>query len=239
MTSSTQSLMPTQASQDQWHVKLREGVFGIQDGLVSTLGALTGVAAGTRSGEAVIIAGFVIIVVESLSMASGSYISSKAQRQYLEHKLKEEEEAIKNDPEGERREIWEMYRARGYADNEIEIIEKRLFSNPKLLLEDMAHKELGINPASLEDPFNNAFVMGTAYVVGGSIPVLPYLFLSVDKGLIVSVLSTFLALFIFGSLKGRLVHQNWWRSGLEMLLIAALASGAGYLVGWGVGNLVR
>src|SRR3990167_9424905 len=120
--------------------RLRDAVFGTQDGLISTLGALTGIAAGTGNKEAVVVAGFVIIVVESLSMAAGSYLSSKSQREYLERLLKEEEQEIREEPEKERQEIWEMYRARGYEDREIEIIANRLMSDPNLLLEDMAHK---------------------------------------------------------------------------------------------------
>src|SRR3989338_4614512 len=111
--------------------KLRDAVFGTQDGLISTLGALTGIAEGTRSPKTVVISGLVIIVVESLSMAAGSYLSSKSQRQYLERLLHEEEQAISKDPEGERREIWEMYRARGYSDEEIAVIVNRLMSDKK------------------------------------------------------------------------------------------------------------
>jgi predicted membrane protein (TIGR00267 family) len=211
--------------------RLREAVFGTQDGLISTLGALTGIAAGTRSGEAVVVAGLVIIIVESLSMGAGSYLSSKSQREYLERLLREEAEEIRSDPEKERQEIWEMYRSRGYADQEIELIAKRLMSNPKLLLEDMAHKELGIAPATLEEPLGNAFVMGTAYVVGGAVPVLPYLLLPIHTAMPVSVLGTLAALFLFGGLKGRVVKQSWWRSGVEMLGVAGLAAAAGFFVG--------
>ncbi|MBI4003794.1 MAG: VIT1/CCC1 transporter family protein [Candidatus Omnitrophica bacterium] len=211
--------------------RLRDAVFGTQDGLISTLGALTGIAAGTGSPTAVVVAGFVIIVVESLSMAAGSYLSSKSQREYLERLLKEEEEEIARDPEGERQELWEMYRSRGYADAEIEIIAKRLMSNPKLLLEDMAHKELGISPEALEEPFGNAVVMGTAYVAGGLIPVLPYLALPIVQAMPISIAGTLLALFLFGGLKGRIVKQSWWRSGVEMLAVAGVAALAGFLIG--------
>lgn len=210
---------------------VREVVFGTQDGLISTLGALTGIAAGTRSGEAVIVAGFVIIVVESLSMAAGSYLSSKSQQEYLAKLLKEEEEEIARNPEGERKELWDMYRARGYSDAEIEILARRLLSDPKLLLEDMAHKELGIFPGAQEAPLSNAAVMGTAYVAGGLVPVLPYLLLSVHAAMPVSIAGTLTALFCFGGLKGRLVKQSWWRSGLEMLGIAGVAALAGFLIG--------
>ena len=212
-------------------MRLRDAVFGTQDGLISTLGALTGIAAGTRSGEAVVVAGFVIIVVESLSMAAGSYLSSKSQREYLERLLREEEEEIARDPEGERQEIVEMYRLRGYTDEEIAIIARRLMSNPKLLLEDMAHKELGISPSTLEEPLGNALVMGTAYVVGGLVPVIPYLTLPMATAMPVSIIGTLLALFLFGGLKGRLVKQSWWRSGLEMVGVAGVAALAGFFIG--------
>ena len=216
---------------DVVRARLRDAVFGMQDGLISTMGALTGIAAGTQNRDAVIIAGFVIVTVESLSMAAGSYLSSKSQREYLERLLREEEEEIARDPEGEREEIWAMYRARGFADAEIEIIAKRLLSDPKLLLEDMAHKELGISPETLEEPFGNAVVMGTAYVIGGAIPVVPYLLWSVSSAMPISIAGTLLSLFLFGGLKGRVVRQVWWRSGLEMLFIAGVAALVGFFIG--------
>jgi predicted membrane protein (TIGR00267 family) len=216
---------------------LRDAVFGIQDGLVSTLGALTGIAVGTQNRNAVAIAGLVIITVESLSMAAGSYLSSKSQKQLLERMLKDEEESIEKDPQGEKKEIWEMYRARHYTDKEIAMIEKRLFSDKKLLLEDMAHKELGICPRTLEEPGANAVVMGVSYVVGGMIPMVPYLIFSLPTALPVSVLVTVGTLFVFGGLKGMLVKQPWWRSGLEMLFVAGLAGAAGYFIGRLAGNI--
>ena len=211
--------------------RLRDVVFGTQDGLISTLGALTGIAAGTQNRAAVVIAGLVIVTVESLSMAAGSYLSSKSQREYLERLLREEEEEIANEPEKERQEIWEMYRARGYTDEEIAILAKRLMSDPKLLLEDMAHKELGILPETLEEPLGNAVVMGISYLIGGSVPVIPYLLLPIRTAMPISIVGTLLALFLFGGLKGRVVKQVWWRSGLEMLVIAGLAALVGFLIG--------
>ena len=219
--------------------RLRDAVFGTQDALISTLGALTGIAEGTQDRGAVVIAGLVIIVVESLSMAAGSYLSSKSQREYLERLLREEEAAITNDPEGERREVWEMYRARGYADAEIAIVERRLFSNKTLLLEDMAHKELGICPQAMEDSVGNAVVMGAAYVLGGLMPVVPYLIWPMQPAMRVSIAGTLLALFAFGGVKGRVVGQVWWRSGVEMLTVAGLAGLAGFVIGHVAGHIVR
>jgi len=131
-----------------------------------------------------------------------------------------------------------MYRARGYPDEEIAIIAKRLFSDKRFLLEDMAHKELGICPESLEEPTGDAVVMGTSYVLGAIVPVLPYLVLPVRSAILGSIILTFLALFLFGGLKGRIVKQTWWRSGLEMLIIAGCAAGVGFLIGRGMDRLL-
>lgn len=218
--------------------QLREAVFGIQDGLISTLGALTGIAAGTQSRDVVVISGFVIVAVESLSMAAGSYTSSKSQREYLERLLREEEEEIARNPEGERQELVEMYRARGFTDAEIAVIANRLLSNPKLLLEDMAHKELGISPEALEEPLGNAVVMGVSYVFGGLFPTLPYLLLPMQTAMPVSIIGALVALFLVGGLKGRFVKQTWWRSGLEMLTIAGIAALAGVVIGQAVDRWV-
>jgi VIT1/CCC1 family predicted Fe2+/Mn2+ transporter len=77
--------------------------------------------------------------------------------------------------------------------------------------------------------------MGVAYVLGGAVSVLPYLFLPIGPAMGVSVAATFLALFMAGGLKGRVVGRSWWRSGLEMLLVA----GAAALAGYGVGRFFR
>lgn len=211
---------------------IRDIVFGTQDGLVSTLGVLIGVARGTEDHGTVIIAGLVIIIVESLSMAAGSYLSSKSNRQYQEHLLSHERNEIENDIENEKKEIIEMYRARGYKDKEISMIQKRLLSDKDLLLEDMAHKELGIFPHRFENPLANAGFMGISYIVGGFIPVLPYLILSrLGTAMIVSTVVTLTALFSLGAVKGRLFKVNWFKSGLEILVIAGSATGIGFLVG--------
>lgn len=216
---------------------IREAVFGAEDGLVSTFGALTGIAVGTESGPVVVISGFVIVAVESLSMAAGAYLSSKSNRQYLERLLKEEREQIERDPEGERREIRQMYQSRGYNDEEISMMERRLMSDKELLLEDMAHKELGISPAMLEKPAGNAVIMGLAYLIGGLAPTSPYLIWDIPPAMGVSMLVSAAALFAVGGIKGVLVRDSWWKSGFEMLVIGALAGGMGFVVGQAAGLL--
>jgi VIT1/CCC1 family predicted Fe2+/Mn2+ transporter len=223
---------------DQIRAKIRDAVFGLQDGLVSTLGATAGIAAGTASHSTVAIAGVVIVAVESLSMAAGSYLSCKSQREYLERLLEEERRAIEADPENERTELFQMYRQRGFTDAEIHAIAGRLFSNKQWLLEDMAHKELGICPARLEEPVANAVVMGLAYLLGGVVPVFPYWVMPIRQAVAVSMGATALALVVFGGLKGRLVGKPRLASGLEMLWVAGLACAVGWAIGLAAKGIV-
>lgn len=217
---------------------VRDIIFGTQDGLVSTLGVLTGIAQGTQNRDIVILSGFVIVIVESLSMAAGSYLSSKSHRQYQEHLLSKEKDEIENNIEHEEEEILEMYKSRGYKDEEIEIIKKRLLSDRDLLLEDMAHKELGIVPKKFENPGANATFMGFSYLVGGSFPVVPYLILdTLPMAMIFSFLATATALFGMGGLKGYVYKVGWIKSGLEMLLVAGSATVVGYMVGYLLNHL--
>lgn len=218
---------------------IRDSVFGIQDGLVSTLGALTGIAAGTQNTAFVLISGAVVVAVESISMAGGSYLSSRANREYLEHLLAEEKAQIETNPEGERGEIRQMYADRGFSQAEIAIIEQRLMSDPKILLEDMAHKELGISPQGLEAPGANALFMGVAYVIGGAVPLIPYLFWPIAAAMPVSITVTGAALFVMGAAKGRLVRRCWWSSGLETLAIGAAACALGFALGRLVGGMLK
>ena len=218
---------------------IREAVFGMEDGLVSTFGAVTGIAGGTGSARVAALAGLVVVAVESVSMAAGSYLSTKAHREYLEKLLREERRQIETDPEGERREIRVMYGKRGYAEDEIVVIERRLMGDKELLLEDMAHKELGIIPERLESPPGNAAIMGFAYLLGGALPAAPYLFLPLPAAFPASALVTGTALFALGAAKGHFVGTPVGRAGLEMLGLGAGAGALGWLVGRLAGLALR
>ena len=81
--------------------------------------------------------------------------------------------------------------------------------------------------------------MGPVYVAGGLHRQFPYHVLTMSSAMPVSIIGTVLFLFLVGGLKGRIVQQSWWRSGLEMLTIAGLAGLAGFVVGRLAGQWVR
>lgn len=154
---------------------LRHIVFGFEDGFVSTVGALVGVAASNSGKSYIIITGLIIIAVEALSMGFGSYITEKS-----------------------------------------------------------AH-ELGRIKHS-DNLFLDGILMWSSYTIAGLCALTPYFFIEpTQSATVASILITLTGLFWLGFTKGKLVHKNPIKSGLEIMLLAGLA----ILVGFGVGTMGR
>lgn len=210
---------------------VREIVFGMEDGMVSTLGAITGIAVGAQNHGFVILSGLVIIAVESISMAVGSYLSSKSERAIDERKLKEEAMELKQYPEEEKKELTEMYVRDGWPEALAREMAETASKQEKLFLQEMAYRELKIIPEKMENPMKNAFAMGISYVIGGSIPVASYFFLPLASATAVSVAVTLIGLFVLGVVTTKFSKRAWWKAGLEMFWLASAAALVGYLVG--------
>ena len=214
---------------------IKETVFGIEDGMVSTLGALTGIAAATQDPGMVLLAGFVVIAVESISMGVGSYVSSKSEKEVAERMLAEEKEEIETFPKEEQEELYDMYVRDGWPKTLAKNMAETAAKNNTLFLQEMAYRELGIVPENGVHPIKNGFVMGISYIIGGVVPLLPYLFLDVHLAITYSVVITLIGLFILGASITVYTKRPWFKAGLEMLILAGLAT----LVGYGVGQIMN
>ena len=211
--------------------RMRELVFGMEDGMVSTLGAITGIAAATQDLFTTILAGVVVIAVESISMGVGSYLSSKSVRAIDERKLEEEREELEKFPEEERRELVEMYTADGWSAGLAKKMAAEAAKNKDLFLQEMAYRELKVFPDQLEEPLENGLIMGISYIVGGSIPLFVYFFVSLYTAIVLSISVTLVGLFLLGVYTTKFSKRKWWKAGLEMFALAGLAAAVGYAVG--------
>lgn len=210
---------------------LREIVFGAEDGMVSTLGALTGIAAGTNSRFAVLLAGFVIVIVESISMSVGTYLSGKSEREVDARKLHEERIELRELPHEEREELEEMYRRDGWPADLAGSMALTASKDNALFLREMAYRELKLSVEPSGSPARGALYMFFSYMVGGAVPLLPYVLLPIDRGVYASVVITFAGLFILGALTTKFTKRAWWKAGFEMLALASVAALAGSLIG--------
>ena len=210
---------------------IRELVFGMEDGMVSTLGAITGIATSTNNHFFVVLSGSVIIAVESISMAVGSYLSNKSEQAIDDRIIAEEKEEIEQFPEEEKEEMVELFVKDGWSLALAKTMAEETAKKPKLMLREMAYRELNLVPDSHESAAKKGLIMFGSYIVGGMVPLLPYLLLPVNQALWVSIPVTMAGLFILGSFTTRYSKRKWWKAGLEMLLLASVAAAIGYIVG--------
>lgn len=215
---------------------VREVVFGLEDGMVSTLGAITGIAVGSQHQGTVILAGFVIIAVESISMGIGSYLSSKSEEDVRDRKLMEEQKEIKEHPAEEEQELKRLYTDDGWPEKLAHEMARAASERPDLILKEMALRELHIFPHRGSNSLKEGLIMFASYVVGGCVPMLSYFLLPIKTATPLSIAITLIGLFTIGGLTTKLTKQPFIRSGIRMLVVGSIALGVGFVVGILVGK---
>ena len=226
--------------------RIREVVFGMQDGLISTValvstvyGAVIGTVAGGLAslGQAVdtnfvvIVAGLASVLAGVLSMATGTFLGSRAEREMYEAEIQREARELELHPEEELAELVELYRQEGLTTEQAEQIAEHIAADRSLMLNTMIEKELGLSPDLPGSPLKDALAMGVAFLVGGVFPLAPYFFMLGVPALAASIGATGGMLFLMGAAKTRVTHRHPLRSGLEVLAIGAASGVGGYLLG--------
>ncbi len=212
--------------------RVREFVFGIQDGLISTVGLLAGMQAAGSERFTILMAGTAAMLSGAFSMSAGAYLSSKAEKEIFDHELKKEAGFVEREPYVAQEGLLEALCREGLSREAAYRIVKLLHEQKSVFISTFQEKVLGLGSADVIDPIRGALVMAVSFIVGGIIPLAPFLFLPLATALIVGVLLTGAALFTVGMFKGRLAGQSLVRSGLEFFSIAIIATGIGYGIGY-------
>lgn len=210
---------------------LSDVILGGQDGLVNVLGVILGVAAASQDTRIVIAGGLAATFAESISMAAVAYTSKIAERDYYYRELAREKREIKEVPEMEIEEIREIYRLKGFKGKLLEDIVKVIVSDEKVWLETMMRDELNLQPVHGNRPLNAALVVGVSALVGSFVPLIPFFFLPIQTGIVISLSISAVVLFIVGVVKAKLTVGNPGKSGFVMMVIGIVSALAGYAVG--------
>ncbi|MHB1007602.1 MAG: VIT1/CCC1 transporter family protein [Chloroflexota bacterium] len=230
------------AGRETWHRagggSLRATVFGANDGLVSNLSLVMGVAGGVASsGEKssfVLLAGIAGLLAGAFSMAAGEYVSVKTQREVFEKQLSLEADELAASPEEEAEELALIYQSKGIPRDEAERLAKRLLGDDTVALDTLAREELGLDPSALGSPWGAAGSSFVAFSIGAVLPVLPFLFVSGLQAVLISAVLSAIALFAVGSVLSLFTGRNPLFSGGRMLGIGSVAA----LVTYVIGNLI-
>jgi VIT1/CCC1 family predicted Fe2+/Mn2+ transporter len=214
----------------------RAAVFGISDGLVSNVALILGVAGAHPSAGAVRLAGVAGLIGGAFSMATGEYISMRAQSELMERELDVELRAILADPELERRELAAIYRDRGLDADLAEEMSVRMMRDPDLALETHAREELGFTPGDTGNPVEAALASFVTFALGALLPLLPWLFTGGTTAVLWSVALGAIGSLAVGAALAVFTGKSWLWSALRQLLISSAAAGVTYAVGHAIGS---
>ena len=218
--------------------RLREVVFGAQDGILSTVALVTSVAVAVGSTSTVLVAGLAAALAGMVSMATGAYLGSRAEQDVRRAEIEREARELEENPAEEFAELMVIFQREGKTFEEARELADQISQDKELWLNMLIEKELGISPEDTSNPIKDALVMGMSFIVAAAIPIIPYLFWGVNTAIAVSVTAGLTALFALGIAKGRLVQRSPLLQGLEILGIGIASAGIGFLLGEGIPRLV-
>jgi predicted membrane protein (TIGR00267 family) len=228
------------------HIKessyIRDVVFGFGDGVNTSLGIVAGIGGATVGVDIVILAAIIGMFTGAKAMAVQNYLAVKSQIEILQSEIKREEYEIENTPEKEREEIVEIYKAKGFAGEELNMVVNKITSNKEVWLKTMLTEELGLNLEILGSPIKGAIVMFISFLVGGILPILPYFIVKTGlinnfTALLIAISISLMSSFVIGAIKGRLAKKSWIKGGLEMSLLGTGIALLGYGIGSEMNNL--
>ncbi|HVL28464.1 MAG TPA: VIT1/CCC1 transporter family protein [Acidimicrobiales bacterium] len=213
----------------------RAAVFGISDGLVSNVALILGVAGAAPGTGVVRLAGLAGLIGGAVSMAAGEWVSMTAQAELLERELEMEALELKRRPEHERRELVQIYRARGVEPETAERLATEMMRDPELALETHAREELGIDPKELGSPLGAAVSSFTAFSIGAVVPLAPWFFGGGTAALAASIVLGAVTAVLVGVALARFTGRSAARSAARQLALAAVPAAITYALGSIVG----
>ncbi|MFP5224797.1 MAG: VIT1/CCC1 transporter family protein [Actinomycetota bacterium] len=218
---------------------LRAATFGVNDGLVSNLSLVMGIAGGTGDPQIILLAGIAGLFAGAFSMGAGEWVSVRSQAELYAREIAIEEEELRLFPEEEQAELELIYRAKGVSPEEAKNLAARIMERPDVALDTLAREELGLDPGELGSPWVAAWASFLAFSFGAFVPVAPYLFATGDAALAASAIAAAAMLALVGGMISVLTGKSAWRSSLRMVLVGGAAASITYLVGNLVGRVVN
>ncbi|KAF7065457.1 hypothetical protein CFC21_071554 [Triticum aestivum] len=208
---------------------VRDIIIGVSDGLTVPFALAAGLSGANASSSLVLTAGLAEVAAGAISMGLGGYLAAKSDADHYYRELQREQDEIDTVPDTEAAEIADILSEYGLGPEEYGPVVTSLRNNPKAWLEFMMKFELGLEKPDPRRALTSAATIALAYVVGGMVPLSPYMFLaSVDSAMMTSVVVTLAALLFFGYVKGRFTGNRPFLSAIQTAIIGALASSAAY-----------
>jgi VIT1/CCC1 family predicted Fe2+/Mn2+ transporter len=212
----------------------RASVFGVSDGLVTNASLILGFAGANPGHNIVRLAGLAGLVAGGFSMASGEYVSVRAQKELLEYEIDVERKSIADSPVQEQEELRQLFVARGIDGELAERLSVDLMRDPEMALRTHAREELGVDPSTTGSPWGAALSSLFSFAIGAFIPLLPWILTSSGDPIVWSVVLAVIAAAAVGGVIGWFTRNGIFKWAVRQVLVGALAAA----VTFGIGRIV-
>jgi VIT1/CCC1 family predicted Fe2+/Mn2+ transporter/rubrerythrin len=225
------------AVRERWHGSggragsIRAAIFGMNDGLLSNLSLILGVAGAGAEPHTVVVTGFAGLLAGAFSMAAGEYTSVASQRDLLSRQVALEKREIEEAPEEEAAELALIFKQKGLSTEQASRVAAELLKNPEHAADTLVREELGLDPEDLGSPLGAAGSSLVMFAVGAFVPLIPFLLTSGTPAVVAASALGFLVLAGVGGFVGFLSGTGVWRSAGRMVGLGLLAAGVTYGVG--------
>ncbi|KAL7181162.1 hypothetical protein ACSBR1_040098 [Camellia fascicularis] len=208
---------------------VRDIIIGVSDGLTVPFALAAGLSGANASSSIILTAGIAEVAAGAISMGLGGYLAAKSEADHYVRELRREQEEIVTVPDTEAAEVAEILAEYGIEEHEYRPVVNALKKNPQAWLDFMMKFELGLEKPDPRRAVHSALTIAIAYIVGGIVPLIPYMFIPIArKAVIASVILTLFALLTFGYAKGYFTGNKPIKSALQTALIGAVASAAAF-----------
>jgi VIT1/CCC1 family predicted Fe2+/Mn2+ transporter len=208
---------------------LRDFVIGMSDGLTVPFALAAGLSGAIDSSALIVTAGVAEIVAGAIAMGLGGYMGAKTEQEHYDNERQRELREINLLPKVEAKEVGDILTDFGVPEAELPVVVNAICQHPEKWVDFMMRFELGLERPDPRRLLQSPLIIGSAYAVGGLVPLLPYMFeSSAAQALPYSVVISLIALVAFGAFKGYFTGQNLWRSALQTSVIGSLAAAAAF-----------
>jgi vacuolar iron transporter family protein len=207
---------------------VRDVVIGMSDGLTVPFALAAGLSGAVNSLHIIVLAGLAEIAAGSIAMGLGGYLAARGDAEHYQSERRREEREVVERRRDEEEEIYEIFDVYGVERHEATPVLSALKRNPKAWVDFMMRFELGLEEPQPGRALQSAVTIAGAYILGGLVPLLPYMLGSLATALPASVAITIVALLLFGGVKGRITGAGMVRNGLQTAIIGGLAASAAF-----------
>ena len=211
---------------------LRDSILGGIDGCVTTVAVIASVAGAGLPGMIAFVLGLASLVADGFSMGVSNYQAVKSDDDARKRLRAQEHRHIDVTPDGEREEVREIFRQKGFRGSTLETIVDTITADRRLWVDTMLQEEHGLALHG-PSPLKAGLATFVVFIMVGGLPLFPFLlpWLDGDGYFMVSAMVAAGALFAIGWVKGVVLGMPRLRAGLETLLMGGGAAAAAFLFG--------